>query len=155
MHSEKRRRERSFYSMDPLRIAKEIGYANASGTASAQIHRPKQGLPSGGFMRSVIDDAREAQRRRDPEADLSGFDTAVGEGETTSARASAPMGDTGWAECEDDNWSTATQLLSPMERELLSPVVEGIRTPGAISDQALLHFHREVSCELDRRLRSR
>jgi len=155
MHSVRRRRERSFYSMDPLRIAKDIGYPHSSGAAPAHAHRPKQASPGGGFMRSIIDDAREAQRRRDPEADLSAFDTAIGEGETTSARASSSMADTGWAECEDDNWSTATQLLSPMERELLSPVVEGIRTPGAVSDQALLHFHREVSCELDRRLRSR
>ncbi len=140
--------------MDPLRIAKDIGYAHTA-TAQQQARRPRPAPRHGAFMRSVIDDAREAQHRRDPEADLSGFDTAVGEGETTTSRASAPMADTGWAECEDDTWSTAVGLLSAMERELLSPVVEGIHTPGAVSDQALLHFHREVSCELDRRLRSR
>jgi hypothetical protein len=139
--------------MDPMQIAKEMGYSHPP--SGARPAKPKQGGPRVTFMDSVLADAREAQLRRDPSADTSVFDMAMGVGEGDVARMSAPVADTGWAECEDDTWSTSISMLSPLEAELLSPVVEGIHTPGAISDQALLHFHREVSCELDRRLRSR
>ncbi len=139
--------------MDPTTIAKEMGYSHPP--SGARPARPKKDGPRATFMDSILSDAREAQIRRDPSADTSAFDVAMGVGEGDVARVSAPVADTGWAECEEDTWSTSTSMLSPLEVELLSPVVEGIRTPGAVSDQALLHFHREVSCELDRRLRSR
>jgi len=151
MHSEQRRRERSFYTMDPIKIAADLGHRPVP-APPAQRHRQAQ---RGGFMESVIADAKAAQLRRNPSADVSDFDAAMGVGEADVSRISAGCADTGWAEGEDDTWSQAVCMFSALEKDLLSPVVDGIHTPGAVSDGALLHFHREVSQELDRRLRSR
>lgn len=151
MHSQQRRRERSFYTMDPIKIAADLGHSPAAPTAVHKSKRPQHG----GFMGSVIADAKAAQLRRNPTADVSDFDTALGVGEADVSRVSASCSDTGWAEGDDDTWSQAICMFSALEKDLFSPVVDGIHTPGAVSDTALLHFHREVSQELDRRLRSR
>jgi hypothetical protein len=151
MHSDQRRRERSFYTMDPLKIAEDLGHR---APPAVPVHKPRQ-AHRGGFMEAVIADAKAAQLARNPNADVSGFDTALDIGEADISRLSAGCADTGWAEGDDDTWSQAVSMFNALERELLSPVVDGIHTPGAVSDQALLHFHREVSQELDRRLRSR
>ena len=151
MHSDHRRRERSFYTMDPIKIAADLGHGPAAPTP---VHRMKHAR-HGGFMVSVITDAKAAQLRRDPSADVTDFDAALGVGEADVSRMSASCSDTGWAEGDDDTWSQAVGMFNDLEKDLLSPVVDGIHTPGAVSDAALLHFHREVSQELDRRLRSR
>lgn len=151
MHSDQRRRERSFYTMDPIKIAADLGH---NPVAPSPVHRPRH-AHRGSFMESVITDAKAAQLRRDPSADVRDFDSALGVGEADMSRVSASCSDTGWAEGDDDTWSQAVGMFNALEKDLLSPVVDGIHTAGAISDSALLHFHREVSQELDRRLRSR
>jgi hypothetical protein len=153
MRSNKRERERSFYSMDPQMIIKDLGFEPAP---KSNRRRSTKTVESN-YYQTLITDARDAMLDRDPSADVSHFDHAIG-GERKRKEEPPPKVEPESEplplEVPQDKWSTCSEHLSEDERSVLEPVVENLKTPGAISDHALVHFHREVSEELDRRLRT-
>ncbi len=158
MRSNRRERERSFYSMDPQTIIKDLGFE----PVPKRSRRRSAKTVDSDYYQTLITDARDAVLDRDPSADVTHFDHAIGDvPKRRKAPEPAPRPEPEAvpeplpSRSPQDKWSACSEHLSEDERSVLGPVVENLRTPGAISDHALVHFHREVSEELDRRLRSK